>query len=156
MTESGNPAPGAPANDGGLLHKLIACSQGMRPADRRNVRRVNGWLLGWMVVFVAATFALESGMLGEGLGAWLAIAASTALGIVAIRNFVRFLREADELLRKIQVEAIALGFGAGFLAFFTGSLVARLLDRPLVAGDVFLVMITAYVLGVIIGTKRYA
>ncbi|MGD2130571.1 MAG: hypothetical protein PVG42_16690 [Lysobacterales bacterium] len=155
MTTNGKHAADASRDDAGFLRKLIICSRGMRDIDRRNARRTNGWLLGWMVVFVATTFALKSGAL-SGLPAWLAIAAATALGIVAILRYIRFLREADELLRKIQLEAIALGFGAGLVAHFTGSLVARLLNKPLDAGDVLLVMVIGYILGVILGTRRYA
>jgi len=143
-------------NGGGFLRKLIRCSQGMRELDRRNVRRANYWLLGWMVVFVATSYTLKSGVLGHGLLAWLAIVPSTALGLVAIMMFIRYLREADELLRKIQLEAIALGFGAGVLATFTGSLVSRLLEKSLDGGDILLVMVAVYVLGVIVGTRRYA
>ena len=70
--------------------------------------------------------------------------------------FIRYLREADELLRKIQLEAIALGFGAGVLATFTGSLVSRLMEKSLDGGDILLVMVAVYALGVIVGTRRYA
>jgi len=155
MSTNGKDATDATRDDAGFLRKLVTCSQGMRDIDRRNSRRTNAWLFAWMAVFVATSYALKSGNL-SGLPAWLAIATSTALGIVAILRFNLFLREADELLRKIQLEAIALGFGAGFLAFFTGSLVAHLLNRTMDNGDLFLVMVIAYVVGVIVGTRRYA
>jgi hypothetical protein len=37
------------------------------------------------------------------------------MGVVAVRMFLRFLREADEFMRKIQIEGIAWGFGMGYL-----------------------------------------
>ena len=36
-----------------------------------------------------------------------------ALGVPLVNALLRFLREADEFTRKVQLEGIALGFGAG-------------------------------------------
>src|ERR1044072_5487938 len=56
-----------------------------------------------------------------------ALAALTAVpGLVGIRAYIRFLREADELLRKIQLEALAIAFGVGVLFMMTRRLFARL------------------------------
>lgn len=140
----------------GTLRRFVACCSQMTQRDRRNARRANYWLFGWMLSFVGIIFAIRSEVLPEGWLTWLAIAASTVLGFVAIMAFVRFLREADELLRKIQFEALALGFGAAMIANFTLSLVERVREQPFEIGDLFMVMVIFYVIGVITGTRRYA
>lgn len=140
----------------GTLRRFLACCSDMTQRDRANARRANYWLFGWMVTFVGIIFAIKNEVLPEGWLTWLAIAASTVLGFVAIMAFVRFLREADELLRKIQFEALALGFGAAMIANFTLSLVERVTERPFEIGDVFLVMMIFYVVGIVTGTRRYA
>ena len=142
--------------EAGTLRKFIACCSDMTERDRRNARHANYWLFGWMASFVGAIFAMKYGVLPEGVATWAVIAASTAIGLVAIRAFVRFIRDADELLRKIQLEALALGFGAGFVANFTLALVERVREQPFEIGDVFLIMVVFYVIGVITGTRRYA
>lgn len=140
----------------GTLRRFVACCSQMTQRDRRNARRANYWLFGWMLSFVGIIFAIRSEVLPEWWLTWLAIAASTVLGFVAIMAFVRFLREADELLRKIQFEALALGFGAAMIANFTLSLVERVREQPFEIGDLFMVMVIFYVIGVITGTRRYA
>mgnify|MGYP001950570376 CR=1 FL=1 len=40
---------------------------------------------------------------------------TTALGVATVFVYVKFLHEAEELQRKIQLEALALGFGVGLV-----------------------------------------
>lgn len=142
--------------EAGTLRRLISSCTGITERDRRNSRRANLWLFVWMLSFVQAVLAIKNQWISPGFVTWLAIAGSTAFGLIAVRKYMNFLREADELLRKIHLEALALGFGAGFLATFTMSLIERVRDQPFDLGDVFLVMVIFYVIGVIVGTRRYA
>jgi len=134
-------------------YRAFSCH--MTDRDRHNARRTNWWLFFWMLSFLGIMAAIRFDVLHQGVPAYLAIAGSTLLGAVAILAFARYIREADELVRKIQIEALALGFGAGFLLNFTLSLIERLTEQTFEIGDVFLVMIAFYVIGVITGTRRY-
>ncbi|MEZ5317829.1 MAG: hypothetical protein R2752_10550 [Vicinamibacterales bacterium] len=140
----------------GFWRKFACACQGVTERDRRNSRRANWRLLAWTSTFVAASFGLRGGVIPEGGWAYLIIAASTALGVWALMGYVRFIREADELLRKIQLEALGVGFGAAMLGSFTLALVERASGWSFDAGDLLLVMVIGYMAGIVTGMRRYA
>lgn len=140
----------------GSFTRFIASCQGMTARDRRNARVTNWWLAGWMVCFLGSAFAMRGGYLLAGPFAWAAIALCTVLGLLVVHFYMRFIREADELLRKIQLEALAIGFGAAFVGNFTLSLVERLHGLAFDIGDLFMLMVFFYLVGIVVGTRRYA
>jgi len=82
------------------------------PTDRRNLHRFTLRLAGWMVIYLASDFWMDSERIGQtALDSVIAFAPSIAFGW-SLLAFVRYLREADEL---IQYEAIAFAFGVGML-----------------------------------------
>jgi hypothetical protein len=113
------------------------------------------WVSLWMVCFFGATIAFEVEALPAGLG-YAAALANAVLGVIAVWSYFRLLRGVDELERKIQVEALALGFGAGAV----GMMAYRLLERAgaprLDINDALLVMLAAYGVGVLLARRRYA
>jgi hypothetical protein len=146
-------------NDSPAVDKMTLwnrCSSGMTPRDRRNIRHFNAWALSWAAAFVAATLGL--GLAAGSLGdlAWLAALLPTAVGVVALLAYVRFLRQADELLRRVSMEGLALGFGVGWL-FMTGW---RLLERAGAPGldidDPLMVMVIAWAVGQWLAWRRYS
>lgn len=145
-----------PASPLGPLGSFLATCRHMTQRDRRNSRRATWWLFGWMISFLGTALAIRFAMLPEGLATYLAIAASGGLGLVAMLAYVRFLREADELQRKIQLEALALGFAGGFLATFTLTLLERSGVQGIDLADPFLVMVLLYMVGLMLGARRYA
>ncbi len=85
------------------------------PTDRQNLVRFTRRLAGWMVIYLASNFWLDSERIGQtALDSVIAFAPSIAFGW-SLLAFVRYLREADELARRIQYEAIAFAFGVGML-----------------------------------------
>ena len=79
------------------------------------------------------------------------------LGGAMMFAYRRFLREADELQRRIQLEALALGFGAALV----GAAAYRLLERAGTIGatdasDVIMILAVAYSVGVLAVQWRYA
>lgn len=140
----------------GAFRRFVTTCTQMTAADRRNSWRAAGWLLVWAVSFVSVAFAIRTEALSAGLWTYLAIAGSTALGIVAVLAYVRFVRQADELQRKIQLEALALGFAGGFIAQFAFSLIERAGIMDVEIGDLFLVMCVCYSVGLFLGARRYA
>lgn len=128
----------------------------MTGRDRRNARRANILLGLWAVAFLAALFGLRRGFVEATPLVLAAVVVPTALGIVAALAFGRFLREADELHRKIQLQALALGFGAGFVATFAVSLLEAAGWTIVDVGDTFVVMAIAYLVGMYLGSRRYA
>jgi len=135
--------------------RYFATCRNATARDRRNARRAMWWLLGWAVSFVAVRLGLEHRVLPEGLVSDLAVAVPIALGLIAVLAYVRLIRQADELQRKIQLEAMALGFGGAFLGNFGLDLLHQV-GVPVDGGDLFLVAAAFYIIGVILGARRYA
>ena len=131
------------------------CSSLMTPRDRGNFRRVNIALAIWALVFLGSTALLRFGAV-EGAAAWLVALAPATMAVIAIRHYVRFLRAADELLRLIQLEGLALGFGAGFVFMTSWRLFERAGAPHLDVSDGLLVMILFWTLGQVLAARRYS
>ena len=130
------------------------CSAPLR--DRRNHRLVTLWSAIWAISYLAAALAIQKEWLVS--GAAIAAGVVTALfGIATLMAYRRFLRETDELRRKIEVEALALAFGVGVVAGLTYWL---LLEGGLVPGAgfgfVFAAMILVHSVSVAIAVRRYS
>ncbi len=134
--------------------KLIKSCSGTE-LDRRNQYRFIAWLMAWAVSFLAATWTLQANLGLSSPVSWLVAVAPNVFGIGALFAYLRFLRMADELLRKIQLEGLALGFGAG-VVFAVGY---QLLDRAgapqLQVSDPVVVMMVGWALGQLLGMRRY-
>jgi hypothetical protein len=103
---------------------------GLSELDRRNLRRYNAWALIFALGFMASIVLLATTSLTEtAVVAWTVALVPDVLGVMAVRAYVRFLREADELVRKIHLEATALGFGAG-VVFILGYSAAEQAGAP--------------------------
>lgn len=89
--------------------------RGQTEADDRNIKVFSLWCFLWAVGFCLTVYVVKKFPDALGPVAWALALVPIALGIPALRAFLRFLREADEFTRKIQLEGISLGFGAGFL-----------------------------------------
>ncbi len=131
---------------------IKACSG--TAADRRNQYWFLGWMFAWAVSFVAATWALV-GLEPDGAAAWLVAAGPNVFSVAALLAYLRFLRMADELLRQIQLEGLALGFGAGVL-FAVGYQLLVLAGAPQAQlSDLAGVMMVAWAVGQLLATRRY-
>ena len=128
---------------------------GTTARDFRNLKRVM-WLLGaWAVSFAGISQLLKRDLLPTGAISWVAAALPTVAGILVFLAFRRFLREADELQRMVQLRALALGFGATWIAIFGYPLFESLGAPGLDVTDYGLVMAVAYSLGSVIGWRQY-
>ncbi|MEM9291710.1 MAG: hypothetical protein AAGD01_08520 [Acidobacteriota bacterium] len=126
------------------------------PRDRQNQRRTNLWTFAWISVWLLMTFGFKEGILPSGPLAFLLVAATVPLGIAVVLAHRKFLREADELRRKIELEALALSVGVTLVGSFTywlmeaaGIVEAAELDK------IILLTAGSYVLGTILGFRRY-
>jgi len=117
-----------------------------------------GWVaaasLGWALCFVGAAKALDDGAM-TGIAAWAMAAVPTLAGAGLLVVYVRYLRSIDELQRTIHLEALAIGFGGGFLA-----ICAYMTFEPLGAPaadplDLLAAMPVLYAVALIAGTARY-
>ena len=137
----------------GSFWKMCALTE----RDRRNQWRFVGWSLIWTFAWTVASIAINHDWLGKGLPQLVIALVPTILGVGMLLAYSKFLREADELQRKIQLDALALGFGSGLV----GAVLYRLLERTGFIGEadvlnVMLLMVVVYTVGVLVGQKRYA
>jgi hypothetical protein len=125
--------------------------------DRRNQRRVIAWSLAWTVCWVTGSLAIDNGWWDAGAAGVAAAVLSALFGVALLLAYWRFLREADELRRKIEVEALALAFGVGLV----GGIAYWLLGMSGIVAEaeilhVLVLMIATHSLGILLGYRRYA
>jgi len=127
--------------------------------NRRNQRAVLLWTLLWVISWLGVTWALKSGLLASGAPGILAAVVSSCLGIGKALAYRRFLNEADELQRKIEIEALALAFGVGVVGGMAYWLLELSGAVPASRTDLLYVIAVAlltYSAGVLFGKRRYA
>ena len=100
------------------VKKALFCAYGTK-RDRQNEFRILVWTFLWTAAWLGILFALKRNWLAVGAPAIAATALSTLLGVRMLWAYRRFLIEADELRRKIELEALALAFGIGMVAGIT-------------------------------------
>ncbi len=121
-------------------------------SDRRNQRRFILICVVWALSFAGANRALDSGSLPTAAD-WLVASAPVVLGIVAISLYLRMWREMDELMRRIQLEGLGLGFGAG-VVFVTGYGLFELAGAPAWGNRPLAVMLFAWAAGSMLAIRR--
>lgn len=127
---------------------------GATPRQRRNTAMLVGAFFLWAIGFLGATWAITEGIFPGSLS-WAIAAVPIILGIVVLFSYRRFLRESDELQRQIQLEALALGLGVGWVAISGYPLFERLGAPAMDSGDYVLIIALAYSFGSILGWRKY-
>lgn len=137
----------------GVWAMIQGCSGTLR--DRRNSIRFTLWCLAWAVTYVAAHRMLKADLdLATSL-VWLIAVVPTLIMIATVFSYVHFLRNADELLQKIQWQGLAMGFGAA-VVFVTGyQLLERAGASEMQTDHLMLVMIFGWIAGQMHGAWYY-
>lgn len=126
---------------------------------RRNQAVVLLWSLVWMISWVGVTLALTRGWLSQGAPGTVAAILSSSLGVGTLLAYRRFLKEADELQRRIEVEALALAFGVGLVGGLAYWLLQRSGALPKDEKELLYVlagMSLTYAAAGLLGNRRYA
>lgn len=85
-----------------------------RPTDRTNHRRFHVAMLGWALVFVLSSAVASTNTYG-GIAHFAATLAPSVAGLPAVGLFIRYIRDTDELVRLIELQALAIAAGALFV-----------------------------------------
>ena len=125
------------------------------PRDRRNRLRIVWMSLAWAACLVGASLLIKRDLLPAGPTPWLVAALPSVAGIFVLIAYGRFLREADELQRIVQLQALAVGFGGTFFALVGYMLLERLGAPAAELEHVALVMTLLYSVAVLLGWRRY-
>ena len=131
------------------------CSAELGPGDYANYRRFLLLTLAWVASLLLTVTGLNAW--GDALGpvGYAVALVPTALFLAVIWAYVRFLREADELTRKIQVQAMAVGFGAALVCLLGYPVLEKVGAPPLDLDLLVLPMMLAYVVAVYRQQRRY-
>ncbi len=135
----------------------FGCVGEMTPTDIRNLGRFNAWALIWAFTYVAVIFTLKAGWRADLPTVRAALALAPVIAALrALLAYRTFLSAADELLRKIHLEAIALGFAVGFVLATGWPLLERVGAPPLETALIGSLMVLGWGLGQGLGRRRYA
>lgn len=128
---------------------------GSASRDRANLRRIVWTGLTWAVLFAGGSQVLKRGLVPEGPVSWGVAALPILAAVLAMSAYARYLREADELQRQIHQDALALGFGGGFLGVTCWTILERVGAPVADIGDAVLFLAVFYSIGIVRGAWRY-
>ncbi len=115
-----------------------------------------GWALAWAIAFVGASWFLRSDPAISAGAAWIVAVAPNLLALGVVVVYLRFLRNADELVRRIQLEGLAVGFGVGVVLSMGYQLLERAGAPELSFSDLAAIMMFAFVIGVVRANRQYS
>jgi len=76
------------------------------------------WTLAWLATLAVARFGPELLWGAQPAGSWVAVGVNLFVGAGLIVAFTRYLRRADELDRKIMLDALAVTLGVAWVTGF--------------------------------------
>lgn len=116
------------------------------------------WTLAWVATLAFAKFGPElMWSTQQTVASWAAVAFNLVVGIGWIVAFTRFLREADELQRKIVQDALAAALGVGWIGGFAYVVAdgAGLVDYDVNIAVLPTLLGVVYMITILVGTIRY-
>ncbi len=137
------------------LKDAILCTK-LPARDVKNANALNLWALVWVANLVIITFISKYEWYSAPLPITIAFALSIGIGIGMILAYKRFLKELDEMERKIQLDALALSVGVTLVAFGGYSILDKAAVVPeLQASHLIMLIAITYIAGIIAGRIRY-
>ena len=129
------------------------------PARTTRGATVLALLIGWLVLYFGVRFFLEANPdLARNARLALAFIPMPAFAAFLVQ-FIRALRGADELERRIQLEALAVAFPLGMLLLTTLALVQRAVELPFEDwsfNHIWPQFVLFYLIGLFLARRRYA
>jgi len=83
--------------------------------DKKNQLKIAAWCFAWALSWVLTTKIVKSDWQPRLLLILIFATMTLGFGLLLIWSYRKFLREADELLRKIELEALAFAVGASLV-----------------------------------------
>ena len=123
--------------------------------DGRSELRLAGASLGWAICFVGARYLIKRDLVPDGALTWLVAVLPAVAGAALLLMYSRYLRAIDEMQRAIQLQAMALGFGGGFLAICAYSTLQPLGAPAADSLTLLAIMPILYAVAMLAGSGRY-
>lgn len=137
-----------------LQRRFTECLWGQTARDRRNNKRFVALCLVWAVCFTGVDLIQEKTAVSDSV-AWALAFVPALPAIATVAAYLKFLHEADEMIRRVHLTGLAVGFGAG-------AFVVMGIQAPGLAGDrifdkelVFAALVFGWVFGQLWATWRY-
>jgi hypothetical protein len=146
------PAPGALRR---LADKVLYAGCSSTEIDRRNVRNINLISFAWAISYCTATYFLKADIQLAQMISMALIGLPMLLGAAMLWSYLTFLRGCDEMMRKLHLEALALGFGITVLAAILAALLEAAGFEPLSPNTFVAIAAFSYMFGVMLGWRRY-
>lgn len=141
-----------------LMSKLIDAiiCKNLPARDIKNANRVNLWAIAWAASLAMIRFVSEYEWYSATLPVAVAFVLNSAIGVGMILAYKRFLKELDEMERKIQLDSLALSVGVTVVVFGGYSILDKAGMVPeLRATNLIVLMALTYMVGIIVGRIRY-
>lgn len=137
------------------LKNTILCAN-LPARDVKNANAVNLWAFVWAVSLAVIALISKYEWYSAALPITIAFVVSAGLGVCMLLAFKRFLKELDEMERKIQLDALALSVGITLVVFGGYSVLEKAgLAPELDAASLIMLMALTYIAGIIVGRIRY-
>lgn len=128
---------------------------GITPRDRRNQLWASVAIIAWALIYSTSLTLINKEIVPDGPISWILAALPTLAGLLVILAYIRFIRQADELQRLVQLQSLALTFGVTFFAF-AGYRIVELLGAPPADFDHYIVITCVlYSLVTVLAWRRY-
>jgi hypothetical protein len=141
-----------------LMKKIInaiAC-KGLPARDLRNANIVNMWALAWAASLLLISFLSGYDWYSSTIPTMIGLVIHAGIGLAMFFAYKRFLKELDEMERKIQLDALASSVGVTVIGFSTYSILEKAGNMPVLEPHHLIVLIAlTYMAGIIIGRIRY-
>ena len=124
--------------------------------DIKNANLVNLWAIAWAASLAIISFISKYEWYSATLPITMAFVFNSGIGVGMILAYKRFLKELDEMERKIQLDALASSVGVTLVVFGGYSILDKVGMAPeLQASSLIVLIALTYMAGIIIGRIRY-
>ena len=124
--------------------------------DLKNANLVNLWAIAWAASLAIISFISKYEWYSATLPITMAFVFNSGIGVGMILAYKRFLKELDEMERKIQLDALATSVGVTLMVFGAYSILDKAGMAPeLQASSLIVLIALTYMAGIIVGRIRY-
>ncbi|PCJ27978.1 MAG: hypothetical protein COA96_02100 [SAR86 cluster bacterium] len=130
-------------------------NEGRHSRDGKYSINVLYWAILWAISHLASTALTRWVVSDMNVIKWLVAVWPIAVSIGALRHFMRYLENADELTRKMEFESLSAGYGSGII-FSVGYVSLESAGMPVIfLGSTAAVMMSSYVVFRFRAARKY-
>jgi hypothetical protein len=128
----------------------------LTPRDQQNMRAFSYWVVALAASLSAGTVIIEARWLRPDSVGWVFPVAALLFAAMTVRSYVIFIRNTDELVRRIHLEGLAWGMGAALVFMPVYRLCERMGAPKMDSVDPLLVIVLVWAIGHWRGLRHYA